>query len=79
MSYRQPHPPVFMACIFPSTNQAGRGRTPGLLVDSSPTQAWFALTRSGQVDGRAGRHRRWQRLLDAAGLLLLLPSPWCRR
>ena len=48
-------------------------------MDSSPTLAWFSLTRSGQVDSHAGRHRRWQRLLDAAGLLLLLPSPWCRR
>ena len=43
----QPRPPSFMACNF----------------SSSLTQAWCALTRSGQVDSRANRRRQRQCLL----------------
>ena len=47
----------------PSIDQASSNHTPRPLAASPLTQAWCVLTSSGQVDSRASRQRRRQRLL----------------
>ena len=57
-----------VATISPSIDQAGSNHTLGPLAAPSLTQAWCVLTRFGQVDSRASRRRRRQRLLVPAAV-----------